>query len=151
MFHRETARGKGPSYWIGRSWQCSNFLISGHLYSLKNDSGNQRVFVYMLMTIDIFCIRKWNWALAGVAQWIECGLQTKGSPVLLPVRAHAWVAGQVPSGGHVRGNLTLMFLFLSFSLPCPLSKMKYNKNLLKKDWFLKKRKWNWEFLKVIEK
>ena len=25
--------------------------------------------------------KKYNTALAGVAQWIECGLQTKGSPV----------------------------------------------------------------------
>ena len=37
--------------------------------------------------------------LAGVAQWIERGLQTKGSLVLFPVGAHAWVAGPVPSGG----------------------------------------------------
>ena len=51
-------------------------------------------------------------ALAGVAQWIEHGLGTKGSPVQFPVRAHAWVAGQVPNGGHVRGNHTLMFLSL---------------------------------------
>ena len=59
----------------------------------------------------------------GVAQWIEYGLRTKGSPVQFPVRAHAWVADQVPSGGHVRGNRTLMFLS-SFSLPFPLSKNK---------------------------
>ena len=63
-------------------------------------------------------------ALAGVAQWIECGLWTKASPVLFPVRARAWVVGQVPSGGHVRGNHTLMFLSLSFSLPSLLSKNK---------------------------
>ena len=37
-----------------------------------------------------------NWALAGVAQWIECRLRTKGLPVQFPVRAYAWVAGQVP-------------------------------------------------------
>ena len=61
-------------------------------------------------------------ALAGVAQWIECGLQTKGSLVQFPVRAHAWVVGQVPSGGHVRGNHTLMFLSPSYSLPSLLSK-----------------------------
>ena len=36
-------------------------------------------------------------ALAGVAQWIEHGLQTKGSPVQFLFRAHAWVVGQVPS------------------------------------------------------
>ena len=61
-------------------------------------------------------------ALAGVAQWNEQGLRTKGSPVQFPVGAHAWVAGQVPQWGHVRGNHALMFLSLSFSLPFPLSK-----------------------------
>ena len=40
--------------------------------------------------------------LAGVAQWIECHLRIKGSPVQFPVRAHVWVAGQVPSRGHSR-------------------------------------------------
>ena len=29
---------------------------------------------------------------------LSAGLQTKGSPVRFLVRAHAWVAGQVPSG-----------------------------------------------------
>ena len=51
-------------------------------------------------------------ALAGVAQWIEGGLETKRSQV----RAYAWVAGQVPCGGQVRSNHTLIFplpLFLS--------------------------------------
>ena len=59
------------------------------------------------------------YALAGVAQWIECWPQ---SLVQFPVRAHAWVAGHVPSGGSMRGNHTLMFLSLSFSFPSPLSK-----------------------------
>ena len=58
------------------------------------------------------CFKKISLALAGVAQWIECGLQTKGSPVPLPVRAHAWIVGQVPSVGHARGNHTLIFLSL---------------------------------------
>ena len=47
---------------------------------------------------------------------------TKGLPVGFPVRVHAWVVGQVPSRGYVRGIHTLMFLSLSFSLPSPLSK-----------------------------
>ena len=51
-------------------------------------------------------------------------LQNKMSPVRFPVRAHAWLAGQVPSRGHRRGNHTLMILSLSFSLPPPLSKNK---------------------------
>ena len=55
---------------------------------------------------------------------LSTSLQTKGSPVQFLVRAHAWVEGQVPSGSHVRGNHTLTFLSLSFSLPSPLSKNK---------------------------
>ena len=38
------------------------------------------------------CYQKWlRSALAGVAQWIECGLQTKGWLVWFPVRAHSWI------------------------------------------------------------
>ena len=46
---------------------------------------------------------------------LSTGLPIKGSLVRFPVRAHAWVSGQVPSRGHVRGNHTWMFfsLFLS--------------------------------------
>ena len=50
------------------------------------------------------------------------GLWTKGSLVQFPVRAHVWAVDQVPSRGRVRGNHTLMFLSLSFSLHSPLSK-----------------------------
>ena len=56
-------------------------------------------------------------ALASIAQWIEHGLQTKGSPVQFPVRAHAWVVGQVPSKGRARGTHTLIFPSLSPSFP----------------------------------
>ena len=55
---------------------------------------------------------------------LSAGLRTKGSLVRFPVRAHAWVVGQVPSSGCVRSNHTLMFLSLSFSFPSPLSKNK---------------------------
>ena len=77
------------------------FLNIKYIYTVYNT-------VYKIKSIKFFC-------LAGVAQWIEHGLQTKGSLVRFPVRAHAWVAGQVPSGGHVRGNHILMFLSLFFS------------------------------------
>ena len=50
---------------------------------------------------------------------IGLNLQTEGSLVQFPVRAHAWVVGQVPSAGHRKGNHTLMCLSLSFSLPSP--------------------------------
>ena len=65
---------------------------------------------------------------------LSAGLQNKGSLVLFPVRAQAWVVGQLPSRGHLRGNHTLMFFSLSFSLLSPLSKNKLIK------YFFKKRK-----------
>ena len=70
---------------------------------------------------------EWPWLvwLSG----LSAGLQTKRSPVQLPVRAHAWVAGQVLSWGTREAtdwcfSRTCMFLSLSFFLPSPLS----NKN-----------------------
>ena len=54
-------------------------------------------------------------ALAAVAQWIECWPANLRVAGWIP-RAHDWVAGQVPSRGHTRGNHTLMFLS-SFSHP----------------------------------
>ena len=62
-------------------------------------------------------------ALAGVTQWIERGLQTKGLLVRFPVRAHAWVAGPRPQWGpHERQPH--IDISLSFSLPSPLSENK---------------------------
>ena len=48
---------------------------------------------------------------------LSMGLWTKGPPTGFPVRAHAWVVGQVSSRGQLRGNNTLMFLSLSFPSP----------------------------------
>ena len=47
----------------------------------------------------------------------SAGLQIKELQVPLPLRVHAWVVGQVPSGGCARSNHTLIFPSLSFSLP----------------------------------
>ena len=44
---------------------------------------------------------------------LSASLQTKGSWVQFPVRAQAWVAGQVPSRECERGNHTVMFLLVS--------------------------------------
>ena len=67
-------------------------------------------------------------ALTGVAQWTEhqnAKQRVAGSiPSQGIVRAHAWVVGQVLSRGCLRGNYTLMFLSLTFSLPSSLSKNK---------------------------
>ena len=66
-----------------------------------------------------FSLSPWLVWLSG----LSTGLQTKGLLVRFPVKALAWVAGQAPSRGHVRGNHTLMFLSC-FSLLSPLSKNK---------------------------
>ena len=60
-------------------------------------------------------------ALAGVSQWLNTGLQSKGSLVQFPVRAHAWVAGQVPSRGDTQGATTHWCFSPSLSPSLPLS------------------------------
>ena len=35
---------------------------------------------------------------------LSASLQTKGLLVQFPIKTHAWVAGQGPSRGHMRGN-----------------------------------------------
>ena len=62
--------------------------------------------------------------LAGVAQWIERRPANQSAADLIPIRAHAWVAGQAPRWGRVRDNCTLTFLSLSFYL---LLSLKINK------------------------
>ena len=95
------------------------FLKLIHFFILKWDCN-----VMIGIPVVIFICKMSIVALAGVAQWIEHGLQTKGLPVQFPLRAHAWVVGQVPSMEHTRDNHTLMFLFLSSSLPSSLSRNK---------------------------
>ena len=70
---------------------------------------------------------------------LNASLQTKGSLVRFPVRAHAWVVGQVPSTGRMRGNHTLIFLSLSLFL-FPLSLKIINKIFLKERKFIKNTK-----------
>ena len=61
-------------------------------------------------------------ALAGVAQWTEHRPAKRRVTSWFPVRAHAWVVGQVASRGRARGNR--MFLSLPFSLPSIFSVLK---------------------------
>ena len=70
-------------------------------------------------------------ALAGVAQRIEHQPANQRVTSWIPSQGACLGCepGQVPSGGHVRGNHTLMFLSLSFSFPSPISKNE--KSLLK--------------------
>ena len=67
--------------------------------------------------------KNYQLSLAGLAHQpsgLSAGLQTKGSLVQFPVRARAWVAGQVAGRWCVRDNHTLMFVSLSPSLPLSL-------------------------------
>ena len=71
-------------------------------------------------TLRYFCIKMGKNGLAGMAQWIELWTAKQKVAGSFPVRAHAWVVGQVPNRGHVKGNHTLMFLSFFFSFPSPL-------------------------------
>ena len=63
-------------------------------------------------------------ALAGVAQWIDCQPANQWVTSSIPSLGHTpGVAGQVPSGGHLRDNHTVTFS-PSLSLSLPLSKNK---------------------------
>ena len=73
---------------------------------------------------------------------LSVGLKTKGSPVQFPVKAHVWVAGQVPSGGAGEAT-THWYFFPSLSPSFPLC-LKINKNLL--NFLSKKRGWDTESL-----
>ena len=62
---------------------------------------------------------------------LSAGLKTKGSHVRFPVRAHAWVVGQVPSRGRAREATT--HGWFSPSLP-PIPFLKINKILNKNNY-----------------
>ena len=73
--------------------------------------------------------------LAGMAQWIECQPANQRVTGSIPSLEHIPGFGPGPSGGHARGNHTLMFLSLSFSFPS-LKINNFFKNLKKrKKWF----------------
>ena len=88
-------------------------------------------------TLSFPCILTQHWPveiqcepwLVQFSGW-STGLETKGSLVPLPVRAHAWVAGQVPRRGCMGDNHTLMFL--SLFLPSFPSVYKRNKIVKRK-------------------
>ena len=110
------------SFWMGGAFRHRSMHLLIHCLIAE-----QHTFP-SLQSYLLICA---NLALAGVAQWVESRLWTKGSLVWLLVRAHAWVVGQVPGGGYVRGNHTLMFLSHSYSFPSLLSKNKWIKSFFK--------------------
>ena len=73
-----------------------------------------QLFLFFQDIIFLFKILKFEPWLVWLSG-LSAGLQTKGSLVQLPVRVHAWVAGQVPSGG-----INWMKIALSPSYPLSL-------------------------------
>ena len=72
-------------------------------------------------------LQKEDCALAGVAQGTECWPVNQRMAGSVP--RHVWVAGQVPSWGHARGNQLISLSHNNVSLPLflhpsPLSKNK---------------------------
>ena len=140
------------SAWFFKSWlqwhgRGDSDVLTGLYFRVHNvQNAEIRLTLYLntrpvilLGFCQLFCtsktIKKYNkkiwepWLV--YLSGLSMSLQTKGSLVQFPVRAHAWVVGQVPSWGRMRGNHTLMFL--SLSLPFPFSKIKGMKSEKKKE------------------
>ena len=78
--------------------------------------------------LDLYIIQMIGLALTGVAQLVGlCAAEQKVAS-LIPSQGTCLGCGFGPWLGHIQGadnqsfSLTLIFLFLSSSLPCPLSK-----------------------------
>ena len=93
-----------------------------YLIDICVDDVTDKLEIHTMYRLIETNIKNVNIALVVWLSGLSAGLQTKGLLVQFPVGAHAWVAGQVPSWGHMRGNYTLVFLSLSFSLHSPLSR-----------------------------
>ena len=66
-----------------------------------------------LIFLSKITLQAWLVWLSG----LSAGLRTERSPVRFPVRARAWVVGQVPAQGRVRGNQLMYLLYINVSLP----------------------------------
>ena len=71
------------------------------------------------------------YSAAGVAQWTECWPVTQMVAGSIPSQGTCLGCGS-HNGGYMRGNHTLMFLSLSFSLSYPLSKNKWTRSFKKR-------------------
>ena len=109
--------------------------------------GTSRILSWTMYLLDLYQTVLLGWiysrrcknlilALAGVAQWIDSWLWTKGSPVRFPIKAHVWVAGWVPSGGHIERQP-----HIDVSLPSPFSKNKQNLKKKQTWYYMPKGHW----------
>ena len=76
-----------------------NFPVSTGMSVLYGETSGLE-FAYLIITFNTIVLPWLLWR-----NGLSASLRTtKGSPVRFPVRAHAWVAGRVPSRGRGRGN-----------------------------------------------
>ena len=81
-----------------------------------------RLEIYDLTTFadKKFLPHPWLLWLSG----LSAGLRSERSPGPFLVRAHGWVAGQIPSWGHVRGDQSVSLSCTDVSLPFSLTLFK---------------------------
>ena len=116
-------QGSAQGRAINCRWRVTHVLPERLRRCTKSELSYIRV-AHGSMNERMFDQEQDSYALAGVAQWIECQPANPRVASSIPSQAHAWVAGQVPIWGCARGDHTLMFPSLSFSFPSPLSKDK---------------------------
>ena len=104
----------------------------------------------MIRKVGVRC--RWKTPIVPWLVWpsgLSASLQTERSLVRFPVKAWAWVAGQVPSWGHARGNRSMYLSHIDVTFPLsptrPFS-LKINLKILKK----KKKEKLWSWLVITE-
>ena len=91
-------------------YYCSTGPLSPILWAEKG------LAIFLSLTTDWGCPKTFGAPWLVWFSGLSADLWTKGSPVRFPVRAHAWVVGQIPRWGRIKGNHALMFFFLFLPL-----------------------------------
>ena len=143
--HLKEARGNGGTGWKGakgENWDNCNSIINkiyflydlqsiNKIYFLKEEFHTKQIFIYDIQVLLNFHIMEtilydfWSMNLKVWLVWLSClgPFLWRGGP-----RYGSVPLGCVPKRQPINVSHTSVFLFLSFSLPCPLSKDKQLKN-----------------------
>ena len=111
-------------------WQ-TNYIVKNSINpwpkTLKKKKNNSPRVLGWINAILVCCLKCLSLALAGVAQWTECGPVNQKVAGSVPSQGTCLGRrpGQVPNWGHMRGNHILIFLSLSISFSSPLNMNKY--------------------------
>ena len=74
--------------------------MMGHIWSMACSLQFPALSYDIYADVNKFYVQPW---LVWLSE-LSTGLWTKRLPVEFPVKAHAWVVGQVPGWRHVKGN-----------------------------------------------